>query len=66
MSTDESKTYAGWLLKVANLIAAGMVVSLSIFPQRVSTTMVVLGMLSTPALYAIAFLLAHRVRDWYD
>jgi hypothetical protein len=57
MTADGSKMYAAWLLKVANLIAGGMIVSLSIAAQRVNTTVLVLGMLSTPALYAGAYLL---------
>ena len=57
MTADESKMYAAWLLKVANLIAGGMIVSLSIAAQRVNATVLVLGMLSTPVLYAGAYLL---------
>lgn len=49
--------YAAWLLKVAHLIAGGMIVSLSIAAQRVNTTVLVLGILSTPVLYAGAYLL---------
>lgn len=57
MTADESNMYAAWLLKVAHLIAGGMIVSLSIAAQRVNTTVLVLGILSTPVLYAGAYLL---------
>ena len=63
MTADESKMYAAWLLKVANLIAGGMIVNLSIAAQRVNTTVLVLGMLSTPVLYAGAYLLLRRSRE---
>jgi hypothetical protein len=58
MSADENNIdhmYAEQVVKVANLVAAGMIVSLSIAAQRVSTPLVVLGMLSTPGLYAGAY-----------
>jgi hypothetical protein len=57
MTADESNMYAAWLLQVANLIAGGMIVSLSIAAQRVNTIVLVLGMLATPVLYASAYLL---------
>ena len=57
MTADKSNMYAAWLLKVANLIAGGMIVSLAIAAQRVNTTVLVLGMLSTPVLYAGVYLL---------
>ena len=63
MTPHESKTYAERLLKVANPIVAGMIIVLSVAPQRVSTTMAVLGMLSTPTLYAGAYLLLRRGKD---
>jgi hypothetical protein len=47
MTADESKMYAAWLLKVANLIAGGMIVSLSVAAGRINTTMVVLAEIPT-------------------
>jgi hypothetical protein len=60
MAADESNMYAAWLLQVANLMAGGLIVSLSIAAQRVNTTVLVLGMLATPVLYAGAYLLLRR------
>jgi hypothetical protein len=46
------------VLHLANLIAAAMIVGMAVSAQQVNTTVLVLGMLTIPTLYAFAYVLS--------
>jgi hypothetical protein len=58
MDKEQRTLIAQELLHLANLIAAAMIVGTAVSPQQVSTTVLVLGILTIPALYAFAYVLS--------
>jgi hypothetical protein len=60
MAEEQRALIAKEVLHLANPLAAAMIVGMAVSPQQVSTTVLVLGILTIPALYAFASMLSRN------
>jgi hypothetical protein len=63
MSADESNMYAAWLVDLANISAGALVFGHFASAQQVSSGLILLGIVTTLALYFVAHLLYKVARE---